>query len=169
MKPVRFMGQLRQSFAANRIEGDDVKTLIEVMPTFLNRASQSLGTNIESWKDLQAAIDASGKTVRQFYVDLARQQDLQSAGADLNTFRAQSELFREEVQRLQRRLGEIFLPTLTSVVSGLRELISGTDDSTDAVSRLNIEIEKTPRGGIFQGEAQPGIVQTKTAAFRSCE
>lgn len=158
---VRFMGQLRQSFAANRIEGDDVKTLIEVMPTFLNRASQSLGTNIESWKDLQTAIDASGKTVRQFYVDLARQQDLQSAGADLNTFRAQSELFREEVQRLQRRLGEIFLPTLTSVVSGLRSLISATNAETDAIARLNIEIEKTSEVGIFQGQAQPGIVQTK--------
>ena len=158
---VRFMGQLRQSFAANRIEGDDVKTLIEVMPTFLNRASQSLGVQVESWKDLQDAIDASGKTVRQFYVDLARQQDLESAGADLNTFRAQSELFREEVQRLQRRLGEIFLPTLTSIVSGLRELVSATNEETDAISRLNIEIENIPQRGIFQGEAQPGIVQTK--------
>ena len=116
----RFMTQLRQSFSANAIEGDDVKTLIEVMPTFLNRASQSLGIQVESWKDLQDAIDESGKTVRQFYVDLARQQDIQSAGADIDTFRAQTQLLREEWQGFQRDLAQDVIPALTDLIKVVR-------------------------------------------------
>ena len=116
----RFMTQLRQSFSANAIEGDDVKSLIEVMPTFLQRASASLGVNVESWKNLQDAIDESGKTVRQFYVDLARQQDIQSAGADIDTFRAQTQLLREEWQGFQRDLSQHVIPTLTNLVKAGR-------------------------------------------------
>ena len=136
----RFMGQLRQSFAANAIEGDDVKTLIEVMPTFLARASQSLGVQVESWKDLQDAIDGTGQTVREFYVALGRQQDLTSAGGDLNTFRAQWELLREEIQRLQRDLGERFLPLLTRAVSRIRGLLSDDIGGLD----LRVELPSVP-------------------------
>ena len=116
----RFMTQLRQSFSADAIEGDDIKTLIEVMPTFLQRASQSLGVNVESWKNLQDAIDESGKTVRQFYVDLARQQDIQSAGADIDTFRAQTQLLREEWQGFQRDLAQHVIPALTDLIKIVR-------------------------------------------------
>ena len=146
----RFMQQLRQSFAANRIEGDDVKTLIEVMPTFLNRASQSLGINVESWKDLEEAIDESGKTVRQFYIDLAAQQDLQSAGADLDTYRAQVELLRETYERLARSVASVVVPALT------RLLQLFTDGGfTGQISRINEVIEQA--GGNVSGEVPVSV------------
>ena len=116
----RFMTQLRQSFSANAIEGDDVKSLIEVMPTFLNRASRSLGVQVESWKNLQDAIDESGKSVREFYVDLARQQDIESAGADIDTFRAQTALLREEWQGFQRDIAQHVIPALTDLIKVVR-------------------------------------------------
>ena len=142
----RFMTQLRQSFSANAIEGDDVKTLIEVMPTFLKRASESLGVNVESWKNLQEAIDESGKTVRQFYIDLARQQDIQSAGADVDTFRAQTQLLREEWQGFQRDLAQHIIPALTDLIKIVRTggvafgvfdaPVSATPELDEAQSRL---------------------------------
>lgn len=120
---LRFFGQLRQLFSANRIEGDDVKTLIEVLPTFLRIASTALGRNVESWKELQGAVEASGRTVRQFVVDLARQQEQVARGIPVDSFRGQSERFRDALQELNRTLGRELLPVLTR---GVRALTSFT-------------------------------------------
>lgn len=130
----RFMTQLRQSFSANAIEGDDVKSLIEVMPTFLDRASRSLGIQVDSWKNLQDAIDESGKSVREFYVDLARQQDIESAGADIDTFRAQTQLLREEWQGFQRDLAEQIIPALTQLIKTVRSVVFNADEQSLTIS-----------------------------------
>ena len=164
----RFMLQLRQSFAANRIEGDDVKTLIEIMPTFLDRASQSLGVQVESWKDLNDVIEASGKTVRQFYIDLAQQQDLQSTGADLNTFRSQWELFREEIQRVQREISGRLLPTLTNVLRNVREtFFTGTPTLDLRIPLPDVAEADRARIALSRTRTELSAVNTQIAEIES--
>ena len=132
----RFFTQLTQSYAANRIEGDDVKTLIEVLPNFMAIASRAIGTNVESWKDLQEAIEANGLTVREFYTAVGSQQQLESAGADLNTFRAQWELLREELQGVARDIAQDTLPALTRLIRLTREGVFGADPP-EAVTNID--------------------------------
>ena len=133
----RFMQQLRQSFSANRVEGDDVKSLIEVMPDFLQRVSKELGVNVESWKDLQDILDNTGRTWRETIVAISRTADI-NANINLNTLSSQSALLSKEIRDLQRDIATGLTPALTSAVREIRAFYSivGSGGITEFIAIL---------------------------------
>ena len=112
------------------------------------------GVQVESWKNLQDAIDASGQTVREFYINLARQQDIESAGADVDTFRAQTELLREEWQGFQRGIAQRVIPTLTQIIKNLRSMGSAAGGAKRELSELGRELGQYE---LFGEREQPSI------------
>ena len=155
----RFFVQLRQSFAANQIEGDDVKTLFEIFPSLMQTINAELGTNIQSWKDLKPSIEAAGLSVREFYAQIGRRLDLTSAGADVDTYRAQVELLREEYEALARSIGGVVVPALTSIV---QTLTGG--DITGQINRINQVIT---RGGGIAGDREQESVEARRVQIRT--
>ncbi len=124
----RAMRQLTQSFSVNKIEGDDVKSIIEVLPNFLQIASKVLNTNIQSWKQLNSAIEKAGLTVREFYTQVGGSFE---ANIDLNldTYSAQSALLTKELANLSREIGEKLLPLLTGLAKEARTTITIFSDT----------------------------------------
>ena len=125
----RLMSQLTQSYAANKIEGDDIKSIIEVLPNFIAESNKVLGSNITSWKDLNDAIESAGLTVREFYSRLGRQLDL-NITLNLDTFSAQTALLNKELRDAARAIGQVVLPAITSLVKEMRFALAIFSDTS---------------------------------------
>ena len=113
----RFFVQLRQAYAGNVAEGNDLRTIFEVMPQLLNIGTQALGIQLNNWKDLRTALEQAGISLREFL-----QQSGEIAGQaiiDPDQFRIQQERLSESIEQLQRVIGERLLPVVTEATKGL--------------------------------------------------
>lgn len=118
----RFFLQLTQAYAGNVAEGNDLRTIFEVMPQLLRIGTQALGIQLNTWKDLGPALETAGISLREFL-----QLSSEVAGQDVidpNQFRIQQERLSESVEQLARVIGQQLLPILTQATRGLTGFIN---------------------------------------------
>lgn len=134
----RFFVQLRQAYAGNVAEGNDLRTIFEVMPQLLSIGSQALGVQLRNWKDLRGALDDTGVSLREFF-----EQSADIAGeaiVDPNQFRVQQERLTEAIEQLQRSIGQSFLPVLTDATRGLTGFFNAISDNAGGFARFTVGV-----------------------------
>lgn len=112
-----FFRQLTQAYAGNNAEGDDLRTLFEVLPQLSDLSTRALGQQVQGWKTLRPAIEAADVSVRE-WVELTAQVAAADAQIDTSRFVIQQERLTETIQDLQREIGTRLLPILSA---GARE------------------------------------------------
>ena len=107
-----FMRQLTQAYAGNNAEGDDLRTLFEVMPQLSDLSTQALGYQVQGWKTLRPAIEAAGISVRE-WVALTSEIAASQGTIDTDRFVIQFERLTETFRDIQREVGQRLLPVLS--------------------------------------------------------
>lgn len=107
-----FMRQLTQAYAGNNAEGDDLRTLFEVMPQLSDLSTRALGYQVQGWKTLRPAIEAAGVSVRE-WVALTSEIAASQGTIDTDRFVIQFERLTETFRDIQREVGQRLLPVLS--------------------------------------------------------
>ena len=117
----RVVEQLTQSYAQNIADAQDLKTLFRELPQLMGAATSALNFQVQGWRDFGAAAKASGVDVREAWRLTLAELNRTSLGGDRNTFAAQSEIFRENLNDLRRAIGQELVPAITQGVRAINE------------------------------------------------
>lgn len=117
----RVIEQLTQSYAQNVADSQDLKTLFRELPQLMEAATTALGHQVQGWRDFGTAAETAGVDVREAWRLTLQELNRTSLGGDRNTFAAQSEIFRENVNDLRRAIGQELVPAITQAINAMNE------------------------------------------------
>ena len=118
----RVMEQWVQALQSGRVVGQDFLPIIREMPQLFDAATTTAGQTVNSIEDLRNAAEDSGN-VTQFLVDVLKEIDRTSQGANLDTFNAQLDILQDQARILSSEIGAELLPALTDFLKFLNSII----------------------------------------------
>ena len=167
----RIIEQLNQSYSQNIAHGQDLRTIFRELPQIVHAATEALGYTITNWKDFGDAAQAAGIDIREAWRLTLTELNRTSIGADPNIWASQFEIFTENVDGLQRAIGDEFVPALTDALRSINEwLRSGGIEtlSSGFVSLTRSMLPATVGIGAFFGSrgVRGGIPHVRNAIDR---
>ena len=136
---------ITQIIQLQRVNQEEINQLVERSGAAAAALNDVFGTTRA--ESIQANLEASGRSVQDF-VDLLTEGLARQARVSTDTAANAFQTIKCSVQ-LKATLGEVFLPTVTSVTRGLtglfdrfREGIEGTQNFTQVIADLNAELSR---------------------------
>lgn len=128
----RILEQGTQALSAQRIVYEDFRTIVRELPTAFKVASDVVGETVISIEEFREAAQATigeGEAVVRFFERLAET----SQGADLDSFNAQWEIFRDLLFVVSAEIGKELLPTLTRALKQVNSWLEAFRELNPAI------------------------------------
>ena len=133
--------QLSQGLASGRLQGEELRSVLETIPTFARQLSTTVGVSYGQIREEARLGRISIQQMRQAFVDFEKTANAQFANFRLPIFGAISALFNELgrlIEEIARRLGAKegisgAIQSLTQIVKNMRLAL---DDTTSSFSKF---------------------------------
>ena len=133
--------QLSQGLASGRLQGEELRSVLETIPTFARQLSTTIGVSYGQIREEARLGRISIQQMRQAFVDFEKTANAQFANFRLPIFGAISALFNELgrlIEEIARRLGAKegisgAIQSLTQIVKNMRLAL---DDATSSFSKF---------------------------------
>ena len=163
---------ITQIIQLQRVNQEEINQLVERSGAAAAALNDIFGTTRA--ESIQANLEASGRSVQDF-VDLLTEGLARQARVSTDTAANAFQNYQNATFQLKATLGEVFLPTVTSVTRGLtglfdrfREGIEGTQNFTQVIADLNAELSRAS-GTIQLREAIEGGIEALEAFIAQSE
>lgn len=152
----RILEQASQAVSAGRIVYEDFRSIIRELPTAFRVASDVVGENVRSIEEFREAAQRTigeSEAVIRFFERLAET----SQGADLNTFNAQLEIFRDLLFVAAAEIGQELLPALTAALRQINSWIEAFRELNPEIKAIIAFVTVTATGLTGLGVAVGGL------------
>lgn len=112
----RVLLQLTQALAGNKIVLQDLRPVLEELPTFWRNASIAFNENIKDIDKLREVIDASGMERKAGLLKILEQINDAAVGADMTSYAAKIDILKDRFFLLRAEMGKALLPMIKSLI-----------------------------------------------------
>ena len=116
----RVLRQISQAIAGNKLVLQDLRPILEEVPTFWARATQTFGVVIRDIETFRDHLDSIGVEKARGLIDVLTTIHEFSQGADMSTYSAQIELLTDQFEVMKAEIGKGLLPAVMIITDAMK-------------------------------------------------
>ena len=116
----RVLRQISQAIAGNKLVLQDLRPILEEVPTFWARATQTFGVVIRDIETFRDHLDSIGVEKARGLIEVLTTLHKYSQGADMSTYSAQIELLTDQFEVMKAEIGKGLLPVVMIITDAMK-------------------------------------------------
>ena len=116
----RVLRQISQAIAGNKLVLQDLRPILEEVPTFWARATQTFGVVIRDIETFRDHLDSIGVEKARGLIEVLTTLHKYSQGADMSTYSAQIELLTDQFEVMKAEIGKGLLPAVMIITDAMK-------------------------------------------------
>ena len=116
----RVLRQISQAIAGNKLVLQDLRPILEEVPTFWARATQTFGVVIRDIETFRQHLDSIGVEKARGLIEVLTTLHKYSQGADMSTYSAQIELLTDQFEVMKAEIGKGLLPVVMIITDAMK-------------------------------------------------